>query len=243
MIDASLPRFVQMQLLRPAELENRLRTFPVVYVPMGLIEWHGSHLPLGNDALKAHAILVKTAEKFGGVVYPPIYFHDGFSRDHMLHILSYLFRQLRATGVRVIIPVSGHNVQCQIDLANEALAPLIKEGKIAGEAYWEMTLSLCEESNSDHAAKWETSNMMFFYPDCVDMATLGNAPINLDMKPPSGIGGLDPRIHASAEVGRQNAGLCAEALGKRARELLMSLDANEREFDLPAISPEHWWMI
>jgi creatinine amidohydrolase/Fe(II)-dependent formamide hydrolase-like protein len=47
-------------------------------VPFGLIEWHGRHLPLGNDAIKAHAILVKCAERFGGVVYPPVYFHAGF---------------------------------------------------------------------------------------------------------------------------------------------------------------------
>jgi hypothetical protein len=70
----SLLSQVQMQFMRPAQLEAALREFPVVYVPFGLIEWHGRHLPLGNDALKAHAILVKTAEKFGGVVYPPVFF-------------------------------------------------------------------------------------------------------------------------------------------------------------------------
>jgi len=44
---------VQMQFMRPAQLEKALREFPVAYVPFGLIEWHGRHLPLGNDALKA----------------------------------------------------------------------------------------------------------------------------------------------------------------------------------------------
>src|SRR5512141_2955950 len=58
---------VQMQFMRPAQLEKAIRNFPVVYVPFGLIEWHGRHLPLGNDALKAHGILVKCAEEFGGV--------------------------------------------------------------------------------------------------------------------------------------------------------------------------------
>jgi hypothetical protein len=66
-----LPVSVQMQFMRPAQLEKALRGFPVVYVLFGLIEWHGRHLPLGNDALKAHGILVKVAEQFGGVVYPP----------------------------------------------------------------------------------------------------------------------------------------------------------------------------
>ncbi|MFP4058158.1 MAG: creatininase family protein, partial [Candidatus Brocadiia bacterium] len=63
---SALPPSVQMQFLRPAQLEAALRRFPVVYVPFGLIEWHGRHLPLGNDAIKAHAFAVKAAEAYGG---------------------------------------------------------------------------------------------------------------------------------------------------------------------------------
>ena len=40
--------------------------------------FHGRHLPLGNDAPKAHGILVKAAEQFGGVVYPPCTFMTDF---------------------------------------------------------------------------------------------------------------------------------------------------------------------
>ena len=70
---------VQMQFMRPGQLEAAARRFPVAYVPFGCIEWHGRHLPLGTDALKAHGILVKCAERFGGAVYPPVYFHSGFA--------------------------------------------------------------------------------------------------------------------------------------------------------------------
>jgi hypothetical protein len=55
---SQLSRAVQMQFMRPAQLEAAGRKLPVVYVPFGCIEWHGRHLPLGNDAIKAHAILV-----------------------------------------------------------------------------------------------------------------------------------------------------------------------------------------
>jgi hypothetical protein len=71
-MDNSLSAAVQIQFMRPGQLEDALRKFPVVFVPFGLIEWHGRHLPLGNDALKAHGILVKCAEQYGGVVYPPV---------------------------------------------------------------------------------------------------------------------------------------------------------------------------
>jgi creatinine amidohydrolase len=234
---------VQMQFMRPGQLEAAGRKFPVVYVPFGLIEWHGRHLPLGNDAIKAHAILVRCAERFGGAVYPPVYFHAGFQQEHLVPVLTDLFQRLKRTGFRVILGVSGHNIREQIEMINKSLAPVIADGTTAGVGLWEMTLSQGPESNSDHAAKWETSNMMYFYPDLVDMSELGDGPLNLDMKPPSGIGGQDPRKHASAQVGQRNVQLAAEAIGRKAQELLASLPEQERAFRLKSVSPEHWWLV
>ncbi|MHB9131425.1 MAG: creatininase family protein [Armatimonadota bacterium] len=242
-MDNQLSPDVQLQLMRPAQLEAAGRRFPVVYVPFGLIEWHGRHLPLGNDALKAHGILVKCAEQFGGVVYPPVWFHAGFDQTHLVPVYTELFQRLKQTGFRVIIGVSGHNIDEQNDMINQALAPVTADGTTAGIGLWEMTLSYGPESSSDHAAKWETSNMQFFYPDRVDLAALGTGPLAPDMRPPDGIGGEDPRITASAEVGRRNVELAADAIGRKAQELLSSLPPEQREFNISAISPEHWWMV
>ncbi len=158
-------------------------------------------------------------------------------------VLTHLFQKLRATGFRVIIGVSGHNVQEQIDMVEEGLAPVVADGNVAGVGLWEVTLSWCDASGTDHAAKWETSNMMFFYPDLVDVAALGDGPIELDMKPPEGIGGLDPREHASAAVGERNVELASEAIGRKAQELLAGLPEGEREFSKEALMPGHWWMV
>ena len=234
---------VQMQFMRPAQLEKAISDFPVVYVPFGLIEWHGRHLPLGNDALKAHAILVKAAEQCGGVVFPPVYFHDGFPLESLVPVLTALFERLKKTGFRVILGVSGHNVKGQIDMLNKALAPVVADGTVAGVGLWEITISQSAESNTDHAAKWETSNMMFFYPELVDLSALGDGPLAPDMKPPDGIGGLDPRKHASVEVGRRNVELAAQAIGRKARELLEALPAGLDSSRSHTISPGHWWMI
>ena len=158
-------------------------------------------------------------------------------------VLTDLFNRLKRTGYRVIIGVSGHNVQGQIDMINKSLEPVTADGTVAGIGLWEITLSRGPESASDHAAKWETSNMMFLYPDLVDMSELGDDPINLDMKPPSGIGGLDPRQHASADVGRRNVELASESIGRKAQELLTSLPEDKRSFNLEALRPGHWWLI
>lgn len=242
-IRKDLSAAVQMQFMRPGQLEKAMRDFPVVYVPFGLIEWHGRHLPLGNDAIKAHGILVKAAEQFGGVVYPPVYFHEGFPQASLAPVLTELFTRLKKTGFRVILGVSGHNVQGQIDMINKALSPVVADGTVAGLGLWEITLSRGDESDTDHAAQWETSNMMFLYPELVDLSALGDGPLAPNMKPPDGIGGLDPRKHASLEVGKRNVALAAQAIGRKARELLESLPQDQRSFKLPGISPEYWWMI
>ena len=243
MITPELSREVQMQYLRPAQLEARARAFPVVYVPFGPIEWHGRHLPLGTDALKAHGVLCKAAEQFGGLVYPPLFLHDGWGQDRLVPVLTAFFERLKAMGFRVIVAVSGHNVREMISMLEAALAPVVADGTVRGIALWEVTLSQGDESNTDHAAKWETSDMLFLYPDRVDLAELGEGPLNLDAKPPSGIAGLDPREHASAQVGARCIELAAEAIGRKAQELLTSLPEEHRAFRLEALEPGRWWIV
>ena len=85
--------------------------------------------------------------------------------------------------------------------------------------------------------------MMFFHPEHVDLSALGDAPLNLDMAAPSGIGGQDPRAHASADTGRRCVELASEAIGKKAQELLASLPEAHRAFGKPVIDVENWWII
>lgn len=63
------------------------------------------------------------------------------------------------------------------------------------------------------------------------------------MKPPDGIGGLDPRKHASVEVGQRNVDLAAQAIGKKARELLETLPGRREASGPVTIRPGDWWMI
>lgn len=128
-------------------------------------------------------------------------------------------------------------------MINKALEPVTSDGKVAGMGLWEISLSKGPESGTDHAAKWETSNMMYFYPSTVDMSALGDDPLAPNMQPPDGIGGLDPREHASSEVGRRNVELASQAIGGKAKELLKKLQ-NDSGLDEPVnILPGKWWMI
>jgi len=261
-MDGQLRDDVQMQFLRPQQLDDAVRKCPVVYVPFGLIEWHGPHLPLGNDALKAHGICCKAAELGGGVVYPPVYFHSGFNQQHLVPVLSELFERLTYTGFRVFLGVSGHNIKEQLDMIENALRPVLADEGLRpqdkkrpaidrdgcrGAASYEFPIegdrAVC---SSDHAAKWETSNMMFFYPHRVDMATLDDWELTGDMKQPPGIGGGpggDPKKYASVERGRRNVEVSATALAAKALALLESLPLEKRGMRIPGIRMGCWWAV
>jgi creatinine amidohydrolase len=66
-------RTVRFELLRPAEIITERERFPVVFQPLGPLEWHGPHLPFGVDALHAETVAIRTAQAMGGVVMPTLY--------------------------------------------------------------------------------------------------------------------------------------------------------------------------
>ena len=139
--------------------------------------------------------------------------------------------------------MSGHNVIQQDLMIEKALEPVVADGTIKGIVIQEITFSKSSESASDHAAKWETSNMMFFYPELVDLLTLGTGPLAPNMQAPDGIDGLDQRVHASAEVGKRNVELAAAAIGRKAKELLEMLPEDQRTFNKSCLCPGTWWMV
>ena len=59
--------------LTPAALEARIKSAPIAYLPLGTLEWHGPHLPLGSDHLQSQGFFTQLARRAGGVVLPPLF--------------------------------------------------------------------------------------------------------------------------------------------------------------------------
>lgn len=73
---------VRYQMLRPAQVVERRKACPVAYIPIGTLEWHGVHNPLGADTLQAEGLALMCAREGGGLVFPPLYY--GESRSEAL---------------------------------------------------------------------------------------------------------------------------------------------------------------
>lgn len=179
------------ELLSPAEIEARLAEASIVYLPLGTLEFHGPHLPIGLDALTAHGVCLEAARRSGGVVLPPVY--QGFGGDHARypwsimmpggegiagHVLATLER-LDALGVRRAVLFSGHCADEQLEMIDDLER---RWSGLTGRAL-ELTATSVDRCAStpiapDHAGRFETTLLAGIDPGLVHLDRLprGAAP-------------------------------------------------------------------
>jgi creatinine amidohydrolase len=59
--------------LTPSEFSIRLADCPVAYLPLGTLEWHSLHLPLGSDGIQSQEFFKRLATEVGGIVLPSLF--------------------------------------------------------------------------------------------------------------------------------------------------------------------------
>ncbi len=67
---------VRYEEMMPKEVVSARTKKPIAYLPIGGIEWHGEHNPLGLDTVKAHELCIRAAQKGGGLVMPPLFWGE-----------------------------------------------------------------------------------------------------------------------------------------------------------------------
>ena len=211
--------------LRPAEIWRSLSEFPCVYVPSGPLEWHGLQNPIGLDAVKSQALCLRAADISGGLVFPPTHTHAhtvpwplGMPAEPDLveamanTILGYLARN----GARAIVWLSGHGgTEDYLAIRKAALAAM----RVSDCVIWagvDAHLITDFEKPMDHAAAIETSMLLHLAPDTVDLGELDS---DLTVWP-QGVGGDDPRTHASEAFGRERAELLIDRMATLATKLV-----------------------
>lgn len=169
--------------LFPEEFKQRMDQNPLVFLPLGSLEYHGYHNVLGLDALKAWKICQIAAEKTGGIVFPPLYLgFDAYpdidlekypnkqfdcyhlDKETYQNVLESCFSRMIGIGFKTIFVLAGHYPNADI-------------AKLASEKYKEKARfvivkepDLIEGETGDHAGKWETSLMMVLFPELVDLS-------------------------------------------------------------------------
>jgi creatinine amidohydrolase len=164
--------------------ERRLRANPLVIVPVGALEAHGPHLPLGADQIQAESTAVALAERVDGLVAPTIAYGSapGARRfpgtvsltiaqleSHVTGVLSELAR----SGVRRLLVLSGHAERGHMAALREAADQAVRDHpgtRVVVLSDYDFVYELRgKESppNDGHAGLLETSRMLALAPHAV----------------------------------------------------------------------------
>jgi creatinine amidohydrolase len=202
-----------------------------VLVPLGALEQHGPHLPVGTDAFLAEAVCVRAAGRAARDVLVAPALWSGFSPHHMgfgatvtlrPETLLALLRDVVAsiaTWCDAVLVVNGHGGN------RGPLTTLgLEDGPVRGASYWELIgpelAELCgaDHGSPGHAGQMETSLMLAVAPELVRAPTAfepvdpANTALLAVELGPSGVIG-DPTA-ASAELGRALLDAAADALAR-----------------------------
>jgi len=200
------------------ELFALMRERPLAWLPLGILEHHGGHLPWGLDGLKAHGVCLRMAERLGGVVLPAHHLagihgdcraeDETAWRRRQAAIGDLLYREetfrtylletfdgLANVGFRVIVAYTGHYPEVQTRLLREAAESFSAAGAAVVIPFWEPLA--CGEG--DHGGKWETSIYLALAPDAVRLDAVREDRTGQ----PGFYRGQDVRAQASAALGQE----------------------------------------
>jgi creatinine amidohydrolase len=164
----------------------------VCVIPLGIIEKHGPHLPLGTDLYESREIAFTAAGKEYAVVFPPYFVGQifeakhqpgaiAYSSDLMWKMLEETCKELSRNGLKKIILLNGHGGNtsflqyfCQSQLAKQQdyIVVLFQPG--ADQATSAEIKSLKKARLDGHAGEEETSMMTYINPSLVDTEALKN---------------------------------------------------------------------
>jgi creatinine amidohydrolase len=71
---------VEYTRLTPTDFRKRIGEAPIAYLPLGTLEWHGEHLPLGSDGMQSFSFMKDLAREVGGIVLPMLYLGPDLKR-------------------------------------------------------------------------------------------------------------------------------------------------------------------
>ncbi len=180
--------------LTSAEIGALDRDRTVVILPLGSVEQHGNHLPIGTDTMLAEAVSRAAAAASGGtVVMPPPWY--GFSAHHMrfpgsitlraetlLALVEDVVASLVRHGFRRILIVNGHGGNNGlIDVLASTLGNThYGKARIAALTYFTLArdaiakLRKSKPGGMGHACEFETSMVQHLRPELVKIEQRGN---------------------------------------------------------------------
>lgn len=154
-------------------------------IPLGILEKHGPHLPIGTDLLDARETSLRAVAQEYALVFPPYYFGQIFEARHQPGTIAYsssvIWQLLQETcdelarnGIQKIILVNGHG-------GNNSFIHYFAQAQLASRKNYALYIfepasdpetekkiqQLKKTSGGEHAGEEETSTIMSHRPELV----------------------------------------------------------------------------
>jgi creatinine amidohydrolase len=183
------------------EAQAALADQRLLVIPIGTIEQHGPHLPLGSDAIVAFELARRVARRHGSVVAPAMYYaarssprsggggrsfpgSTGVTGRTLIALVHDVTSEFFRTGFRRIAYLNGHyeNSQLVYEALTEAIEPYQQTCKAIMVNWWEQIRPedigrIFGEDfpgwEAEHAGVAETSLMEELRPELVRTALKG----------------------------------------------------------------------
>jgi mycofactocin system creatininase family protein len=168
------------------EAERRLQEVDTALLPVGSVEQHGPHLPLGTDAFDAGYLADRIAEACSDpkpLVLPVIpygvsYEHDEFkgtisiSNNALSHMVYEIGMRAARNGIKKLVIVNGHGGN--LPALSFAAQMITRDARIfacvdTGETSDVDVYAIIETPNDIHAGEIETSTSLAVRPHLVRM--------------------------------------------------------------------------
>ncbi len=194
---------MQWETLTATDFKQAMQQTGVCVVPLGVVEKHSEHLPLGTDCYIAHRLSCLAAEKEPAVVYPSFFFGQIYEARCfpgtinirprlLLDLLMDVLDDIGRNGFKKIVLYNGHGgnnhllgflAQCSLweQKPYELYIPMSRLSP-EGEKEWE---TLVEAPYGGHAGEYETTLMLGMFPELVKTERIPE-------KPAKPLGRFDP---------------------------------------------------
>ncbi len=154
----------------------------IAILPVGSVERHGDHLPIGTDTLIPDFISQKVAETLNCLVLPPVWYGSckamrnfagtfDIPEEVLYKYLKSIMVEARRNGIRLLVVVNGHGGN-SVPIAMAAREATRETDLSVLVVDWWKDLgaeSLSKFSSPGHAGEDETSAMLAVNSDIVKM--------------------------------------------------------------------------
>ena len=179
------------ELTAPEFVQAVVQSGGTCVLPIGILEKHGPHLPLGTDLIDCREVAMRAAKQEYTIIFPAYYVGQIFEAKHqpgtiaystrmMLDLLQETCDELGRNGIAKIILVNGHGGNehflrffCQSQLASRKDYAVYLFDPAEDDSREAAINKLRKTTIDGHAGEEETSVMLAHHPDLAHLDRAG----------------------------------------------------------------------